>query len=145
MRKSVAGRCSVKIDSKKPVPESLFLNLRTLALKVFREFSSWASKNAASAFFDTKQNHVCWKFWKVSKFFGCIARVYFFIMLRGLRFVQWVRFFERNCIVKRVTFFASFYWVWDFLLENLKWKDKLQTWGFESFIFWSKCCFWGLF
>ena len=31
-------------------------------------------------------------------------------------------FFERNCIVKLVNFFASFCWLWDFLLENLKLK-----------------------
>ena len=39
-----------------------------------------------------------------------------------LRFVKWVMFFERNCIVKLVIFFASFCWLWGFLLENLKLK-----------------------
>ena len=43
-------------------------------------------------------------------------------MSSELRFVKWVRFFERNCIVKWVIFFASFCWLWDFLLENLKLK-----------------------
>ena len=40
-----------------------------------------------------------------------------------------------------MVFFASFWWSWDLLLENLKWKDKLQIWGFGSLIFWSKFCF----
>ena len=45
-------------------------------------------------------------------------------MSSELRFVKWVRFFERNCIVKWVIFFASFCWLWDFLLENLKLRIK---------------------
>ena len=36
--------------------------------------------------------------------------------------MKWVRCFEQNCIVKWVIFFASLWWLWDFLLENLKWK-----------------------
>ena len=43
-----------------------------------------------------------------------------------LRFVKWVRFFERNCIVKLVILFASYCWLWDFLLENLKLKKSLM-------------------
>ena len=57
----------------------------------------------------------------------------FFITLSELRFVKWVIFFERSCIVKWVDIFASFCWLWDFLPENLRLADKLQT-----FIFWSK-------
>ena len=41
--------------------------------------------------------------------------------------VKWVevrKIVERNCIVKRVIFFASFCWLWDFLLENLKLRKK---------------------
>ena len=37
--------------------------------------------------------------------------------------------FERNCIVKWVIFFASFCWLWDFLLENLKLKKKEKRVG----------------
>ena len=61
--------------------------------------------------------------------------------MSALRFVKWVRFFEQKRIVKLVKwviFFASFCWFWDFVLENLKLKDKIQIWGFESFIFCSK-------
>ena len=67
----------------------------------------------------------------------------FVIMSSELRFVKSVRFFEQNCILKWVIFFASFCWLWDFLPENVKLIDKVQMWGFYSFNFWSKFCFWG--
>ena len=67
----------------------------------------------------------------------------FFIMLSELRFVKWVRLFERNCFVNWVIFFANFCWIWDFLAENLKLIDNIQIWGFESFFFWSKFVFFG--
>ena len=37
--------------------------------------------------------------------------------------------------------FCKFLLTWDFLLEILKLKDKLQIWDFESVIFWSKFFF----
>ena len=43
-------------------------------------------------------------------------------------------------------FVDSFWCLWDFLLENMKLKDKLQIWGFESFIsffFWPNFRFFG--
>ena len=46
-------------------------------------------------------------------------------MSNELRSVKWVRFFERNCVVKWVIFFASFCWLWEFLLDNLKMKQIL--------------------
>ena len=61
--------------------------------------------------------------------------------MSALRFVKWVWFFEQKRIIKLVKwaiFFASFCWFWDFVPENLKLKDKIQIWGFESFIFCSK-------
>ena len=54
------------------------------------------------------------------------------------RLIKSVRFFEQIYILKWVIFFASFCWLWDSLLENLKLKEKLQIWDFESFIFWPK-------
>ena len=45
-----------------------------------------------------------------------------FSMSSELRFVKWVRCFDRNSIVKWVIFSASYCWFWDFLLENLKLK-----------------------
>ena len=62
-------------------------------------------------------------------------------MLTMSKFVKWVGFSERNCIVKWVIPFASFCWLWDFLPENLKLIDKLQIWTFESFIFCSNFLF----
>ena len=86
-----------------------------------------------------------------------------FLMSSELRLIKWVRYIEQNCIVKWVIFFARFWWLWDFLLKNLKLKKSLmistgtcgqiwkrcmleiifskkefQMWDFESFIFWSK-------
>ena len=49
------------------------------------------------------------------------------------RFVKWVMFLSENCSIKWVILFAGLCWLWDFLLEYLKLKDKLQIWGFESF------------
>ena len=51
----------------------------------------------------------------------------FLIMLSESRFAKWMRSFERNCIIKWVFSFSSFCWPWDFLPENLKLIDKLQT------------------
>ena len=66
-------------------------------------------------FFDVNQKHV----------FDRVAGVYFFVMLSELRFVKWVRFFERNCIVKWVIFFASFV---DFETFNQKtWIRKVKS------------------
>ena len=55
----------------------------------------------------------------------------YFLTLAFLFIFLWLRFFEWNSIAKWVVFFASFCWLWEFLLENLKLKDKLQIWGFE--------------
>ena len=53
------------------------------------------------------------KWWKIVGFlkkgFWLCSRSIFFTMLSELRFVKWVRFFERNCIVKRVSFFGQFF------------------------------------
>ena len=79
-----------------------------------RKWCSWIF------FSDTKQKHVYWKSWKVKKVFWLCFRGILFSMSNELRFVKWVRFFERNCIVKWMIFFASFYCLWDFLLEHLE-------------------------
>ena len=71
------------------------------------------------SFFWDQTEHVCWKIRKLRKFFGCVLGAHYF-HCQNSRFVKWVMFFERNCIVKWVIFFASFYWLWDFLLENLE-------------------------
>ena len=58
----------------------------------------------------------------VRKVFGCVCGSILFSMSSELRFAKWVRYFEQNCIVKCVIFFASFCQLWNFLLENLKLK-----------------------
>ena len=77
----------------------MYKNIQRFAFKMLQEYSSWASRNGA-----------------VQMFFLTPSRY----MFAGI----FVRFFEWNCIVKWVTFFASFCWLWDFLLENLKFKKK---------------------
>ena len=52
---------------------------------------------------------------------------------------KWVRFFERNCIVKWVTFFASFCWLWDFLQENHSFSSP-NFGGFWTFLRHSSQC-----
>ena len=56
-------------------------------------------------------------------------------MTSKLRFLKRVRFFERNCIVKWVIFFASFCLLWDFLLENLYLKkhDDIHWNGVDEY------------
>ena len=104
-------------------------------------------ESSANVFSETNQKLVCWKIFEwVGVFLGfwlCWGSI-FFTMLSELRLVQWVRFFEWNCIAKWVIIFARFCWLWDFLLENPKLKYK-QIWDFESVTFWSKFCFLGLF
>ena len=69
-----------------------------------------------------------------------------FTILSESKFGKWEKgFFEWNCIVKWVTFSASFSWLRDILLENLKLQDKLQIWSCELFIFGSKFLFFGTF
>ena len=46
-----------------------------------------------------------------------------------------MRFFEWNCIVKSVIFFAGFYWLWDFLLQILEWKKLIMSTGLVEIIF----------
>ena len=67
-------------------------------------------------FCDAIQKHICWKMGWV--YCGIIL----FSMPSKLGFITWVKLFEQNCIVKWVTFFASFCCLWDFMLRNLKLK-----------------------
>ena len=102
---------------------NIYRNIRTFPFKVFQECSYGTSRNSAVQiiFFDTKQKHVWWNIYKGRKVFGCVAWAYYF-QCHVLRFIKRVMFFEWNCIVKWVIFFASFCWLWDFLLKNLKLK-----------------------
>ena len=59
------------------------------------------------------------------------------------KFVEWVWFLA--VLQNEWSFLLVFFWLWDFLLENVRLKDKLQIWGFELFIFWCKFRFSRLF
>ena len=102
-----------------------------------------------------------------SERFLAVLREHIFLNVKWVEVHKWVKFFGQNSTVKWVISFASFCWLWHFLLENLKlkrisdnihwnvwrnikkfyaWnsifkkkeKKKIQIWDFESFIFWSK-------
>ena len=62
-------------------------------------FQSRFSKCSANVFSDTKHKHVCWKICKVSKAFKCVTGLYFFTVLNELKFVKWVRFLKRGCLL----------------------------------------------
>ena len=87
----------------------------------FLGFKKWFSANIFS---DTKQKHVCWKIYEVERFFAVLWED--ISMSNELRFAKWLRFFEWNSILRYVIFSASFCWLWDFLLENLKLKKKFN-------------------
>ena len=53
-------------------------------------------------------------------FFGCVLGAYYFQFQRSWESQNEWCFFDRNCIVKWVIFFTSFYWLWDFLQQNLE-------------------------
>ena len=88
------------------------------------------------------RNKFAVKFVKWVKYLD-VFRECIFYNIDEFMFIKWVRFFERRCIVKWMIIIVSFYWLWDFILENLKLKDTLQVWDFVSFVFWSKFRFSG--
>ena len=61
----------------------IYRNIRTFAFQVLGECSSWSSRNDAVQMFfsDTDQKHQ-------KHVSGCVVEVYFFIMLRELRFIK---------------------------------------------------------
>ena len=56
------------------------------------------------------------------------------LILSELRSFKRVRFSERNCMVKWVIFFDSFWWPWDFPPEDLKLVDQLFFFGPNFFL-----------
>ena len=98
----------------------VYSNRQTFDFQMLWECSSWASRNGAvQKYFLTPTRNL----------FLAVLQEYIFIMLSELRLVKRVRFFAWNCIVKWVTFFAGFCWLWDFLQENLKlirWQQSTQ-------------------
>ena len=97
----------------------IYKNIQTLAFKLLHESSvrKWCSANVFS---DTKQKDFCWKICKLIKFFGCVFGAYYFQFQRSWDLQNEWGFSEKNCIVKWVIFVTSFFWLWDFLLQNLE-------------------------
>ena len=116
--------------------------MQTFHLKVLRECSSCASRNGALQMFfflTPTRNKFVAKFVKWLRFLAVLLDYIFYnvewVEVRKMSKVYW----EKLCCKMN----DLFCWLWDVLLEYLKWKDKFQIWGFESFIFWSKFCFFG--
>ena len=98
---------------------------------IYRHLLSKYFKNAvqgvkkwccANVFSDTKQKDVCWKIYKVRKVFGYVAGAYQFqcqVSWGSQNEVFWAKLY-----CKMSDFFASFCWLWDILLENLKIKKS---------------------
>ena len=87
--------------------------------EIYRHLLSKCFKSAVPFFSDTKQKHVFWKTFKVRKAFAFLQEHIIFN-------VKWVTFckmgevfFERNCVVKWMTFLANFCLAG---FENFCWK-----------------------
>ena len=148
--------------------KEIYRNIQTFAFNVLQECSFWAPRNGAvQIFFLTPNRNMFTVYWFVkSERFLAVLWEHIILMSSKLSFLEWVRFFEQNCIVKCVIFIAKFCWLWDFLLENLKLKknsddihwnvwiniktlyarnniSKKRIPNMRFFIFWSKFCFLG--
>ena len=146
---------------KKNSLKKMYRNIQTFGFKMLQECSSWASRNGA-----TKLKHVCWKICKVKQVLAVLWKHSTF-NVKWVEVCKMSKVFEQDCIVKCVIFFASLFWLWDFLLENLElenplmmpsgmsgqiskrmhekniFKKRIQNKRFWIFIFWSKFTFLG--
>ena len=95
----------------------IYRNIQTFAFKVLQESSSWASGNGAVQMFFLTPNRNMFAGKFVNRESFCL---YFRSILFSISKQFQKRFFAWNCIVKWVIFFASFYWLWDFLPQNLE-------------------------
>ena len=96
------------------------------AFKVLQECSSWAFKKwcSANVFLTPSRKMLAGKSVKWERSLAAL-REYIIFSVKWVKVLK-MRFFERNCIVKRVIFSASFCWLWGFLLENQKNKKTLK-------------------
>ena len=60
------------------------------------------------------------RFNTIDESIGCVLGAYHFQFQKSWDSQNEWGFFEWNGIVKQVIFFTSFYWLWDFLLQNLE-------------------------
>ena len=94
----------MSVDGSMSVEQKFFYryvqNIQRFAFKILQEYSSWAFRNGAMQMFFLTPN-------------------------RNMFAVKFVSFSEWKCIVIWGTSFASFCWLWDFWIENLKLKKKL--------------------
>ena len=94
----------------------IYKNIQTFAFKVLQESSYWPSGNGVVQiiFLTPNRNIFAGKFvnWEcfLAKFWEHVIFSLFSVS-KELRFVKWVRLFERNLIVKWVIFLTGFYWL----------------------------------
>ena len=95
-----------------------YRNIQIFAFKVLEECSSWMSRNGPLQFFflTPNRNMFAGKFVKWERFFILFWKHIIF----SIKGVEVNEISELNRIEKWVIFFASFCWLWDFLLGNLK-------------------------
>ena len=76
---NLSYKMSLRFWNKKFLTESflkeIYRNIQAFALKVLQERQEIVQ---CKCFSDTKQKHVCWKFCKVRKVFGCVVGAFYF-------------------------------------------------------------------
>ena len=101
--------CKIFYETQKEI----YRYIQTFVFKVFQECSFWASKNGAVQilFLTPNRNMFAGIFVKSERFLAVLRR-HVISMSIELRFVKWVRFLERTCIVKcAMIFLTSFCWL----------------------------------
>ena len=105
--------------------KEIYRNIQTFAFKVLQECSYWASrKGAVQIFFLTPNRNMSAGKCVKSKRFLAVLRSILLPMSSELRFVKWVRFFERNCIVKKLWPVLLVFVFVGFETEHLKLKKN---------------------
>ena len=101
---------SLRVCNKNFLTE-VYRNIHTFALKVLQECSSWASRNAAVqiSFLTPNRNMFTGKFVKPEMFLA-VLREHIIFNVKWTEACKMSEVFERNCIVKCVIFFYSFWW-----------------------------------
>ena len=107
---------------------------RDLLSKCFENAVLWRLEMVQCKYFFWHQPETCllanlsseYSFWLLLEYIFCNVE---WLDARKISAIFWA-----NSIVKWVICFTNFCRLRDFLLQNLKLKDKIQIWGFESFI-----------
>ena len=88
-------------------------------IEVYRHLLSKCLENAVLGCQEMALPHFCNICWKI-----CESILSSMSLRLRLSFIKWMGFVERSYIMKWVILFTSFCWLWDFLLENVKFLKK---------------------